>query len=93
MKGLQEMFAYILYAPSTPRTPETDEFFRRFTESPGLLHAFDLLTEDGNDGAVVAVWDSRESAERYLSSSPLRQEVDQLLPQVRRVMYNVTDSK
>jgi heme-degrading monooxygenase HmoA len=84
------VFAYILYAPSTPRTEETDEFFRRFTETPGLLYAFDLMVDgDQNDGAVVAVWDSRESAERYLNQAPLRKEVDEAIPQIRRVMYEV----
>ena len=88
------MFAYILYAPNTPQTPQTEEFFRRFTETPGLLYAFDLLAEEGKDeGAVVAVWESKEAAERYLNGAPLRQEVDQALPQVRRVMYRVVDSK
>jgi heme-degrading monooxygenase HmoA len=88
------MFAYILYAPNTPQTPQTEEFFRRFTETPGLLYAFDLMAEDGqHEAAVVAVWDSRESAERYLNQAPLRREVDELMPQIRRVMYRVVDSK
>lgn len=88
------MFAYILYAPQTPRTEETDEFFRRFTETPGLLYAFDLMAEEGqDDGAVIAVWDSRESAERYLEGAPLRKEVDEAIPRVNRVMYQVFGSK
>jgi hypothetical protein len=88
------MFAYILYAPETPRTEETDEFFRRFAETPGLLYAFDLMAEEGqNNGAVVAVWDSRESAERYLNDAPLRKEVDQAIPRAHRVLYQVINSK
>jgi heme-degrading monooxygenase HmoA len=88
------MFAYILYAPNTPQTADTDEFFRRFTETPGLIHAFNLEAEEGdNDGAVVAIWESREAAERYLGSAPLRKEVDEAMPQVRRVMYRVVGSK
>ena len=88
------MFAYILYAPQTPRTETTDDFFRRFTTVPGLLYAFDLVADEGqDDGAVVAVWDSRESAERYLNGANLRKEVDQAIPRVHRVMYQVIDSK
>lgn len=87
------MFAYILYAPNTPRTPETDEFFRRFTQEAGLLYAFDLVPETEGDPAVVAVWESREAAERYLEQASLRQQVDQAIPQVRRVMYEVAGYK
>ena len=88
------MFAYILKAPNTPRTPETDEFFTRFCASEGLVHAFDLLgTDDPQDAVVVAVWRDRESAERYLSSNPLRKQVDASIPQVTRTMYDVIGSK
>ena len=88
------MFAYVLHASNTPRTAETDEFFRRFTETPGLLSAFDLAEEsDPNQSIVVAVWESREAAERYLSQAPLRKEVDKAIPQVRRVMYEVLNYK
>ena len=88
------MFSYILKAPGMPRTAETDEFFKRFCETPGLLYAFDLLgSEDPEDAMVVAVWQDRESAERYLSSNPLRQQVDAAIPQVTRTRYEVIAAK
>lgn len=88
------MFAYILHAPNTPRTAETDEFFQRFTKTPGLLHAFDLAESDDPDqGVVIAVWENRAAAERYLTEAQLRREVDEAIPQVRRVMYEVTAHK
>lgn len=54
------MFAYILHAPNTPRTDETEAFFRRFTETPGLLHAFELMEEgDSSSGLVPFQMDGR----------------------------------
>ncbi|MBI2862201.1 MAG: antibiotic biosynthesis monooxygenase [Chloroflexi bacterium] len=87
------MFAYILRAQQAP-SDQFSEFFRRFKETPGLLHAYDLQ-EEGNphEGVVVALWESREAAQRYLDSSPLRREVDQAVPTVTRTFYTVVDSK
>jgi heme-degrading monooxygenase HmoA len=87
------LFAYILSADQ-PRSDETDEFFRRFKETPGLLYAFDLQGEDDpNDIAVVAIWESREAAERYLQGSALKQQVDEAVPSVTRKFYTVRDAK
>jgi heme-degrading monooxygenase HmoA len=87
------MFAYILKARA-PADDQAKEFFRRFKETPGLLHAFDLQgVDDSEDGVVVAVWESREAAERYLQGAPLRREVDEAYPTVTRTMYEVLDSK
>jgi len=84
------MFAYILKAPGTIANDQTDEFFRRFTQTPGLLHAFDLQgIDEPDDSVVVAIWESREAAQAYLDSAPLRKEVDDALPAVTRVMYEV----
>lgn len=88
------MFAYILKAPSVQNTEQTDEFFRRFTQTPGLLHAFDLQgVDDPNDQLVVAVWESKAAAERYLNSDPLRKEADQAIAGITRTMYNVLNAK
>jgi hypothetical protein len=88
------MFAYILRAPGAPTNQQTDEFFSRFLEQPGLLHAFDLVgLDDPGDAALVAVWESKAAADRYLNESPLRQEVDAALPQVTRTMYEVRGAK
>jgi heme-degrading monooxygenase HmoA len=88
------MFAYILSAPALPQTPQTDDFFRRFCETPGLLHAFELSrVDDPDESLMVAVWESREAAERYLNGAPLRQEVDEAIPSVTRTMYNVLGHK
>jgi heme-degrading monooxygenase HmoA len=88
------MFAYILRAPQAPDDEQTDEFFHRFLETPGLIHAFDLRgVEDPDENLVVAVWESREAAERYLDASPLRQEVDRTIPGITRTMYEVRGSK
>lgn len=87
------MFAYILRAQQTPNQ-QTDDFFRRFKEAPELMHAYSLQGKDHADNsAVVAIWKSREAAERYLHSAPLRQEVDQAAPAVTRMMHGVRDSK
>lgn len=88
------MFAYILRAPSLPDTAQGDEFFRRFTETPGLIHAFELAgVDDPGDQLVVAIWESREAAERYLNEAPLRKEVDGAIPGVTRTMYEVHASR
>ena len=87
------MFAYILRARQEPNE-QTDEFFRRFKEQSGLVHAYSLQgADDPAEGVVVAVWESREAAERYLQSAPLRGEVDQAVPNVTRTLYTVRDSK
>lgn len=87
------MFAYILRVHQAP-DEQSAEFFRRFKETPGLLHAYALQgEEDSNDGVAVTIWESREAAMRYLESSPLRREVDQAVPAVTRTLYNVRDSK
>ncbi len=87
------MFAYILHVHMAPNET-TDEFFRRFKEVPGLLQAYSLQgEEDPEDSATVAIWESKEAAERYLSSHPLRREVDRTTPQVTRTMYRVRDAK
>ena len=87
------MFAYILRAKAAANQ-DTDDFFKRFTETPGLLYAFDLQgVDDPEDGTVVAIWEDREAAERYLNQAPLRKEVDQALPSVTRTMYEVHASK
>ena len=87
------MFAYILHTHEPP-SEQINEFFRRFKEAPGLLHAYNLQgEEDPNDGVAVAIWESREAAEEYLKSSPLRREVDQAVPSVTRTLYRVLDSK
>ena len=88
------MFAYTLRASNTPATSQTDDFFRRFCETPGLLYAFDLTAvDDPNEALVVAVWEDRAAAERYLGSAPLRKEVDEAIPKVIRTMYEVNASK
>jgi len=84
------MFAYVLKAPGVTPSPQTDEFFRRFKETPGLLYAFDLQgVEDPTDAILVAVWESREAAERYLQDAPLRREVDEAYTAITRTIYEV----
>lgn len=88
------MFAYILRTSTPPDVDQADDFFRRFKEVPGLIHAYDLAGEDSSDEAlVVAVWEDRAAAERYLEGAPLRREVDEALPGVTRTMYEVRDAK
>ena len=87
------MFAYILRSPRASSEEEAD-FFRRFKEEPGLLHAYNLEgEEDPNDSVAIAIWESREAAERYLEKSSLRREVDNATPGVTRTFYKVLDSK
>lgn len=58
------------------------------------FYAFDLQgVEDPADAVLVAVWESREAAERYLQEAPLRREVDEAYPAVTRTMYDVLGSK
>lgn len=88
------MFAYILQgrAMADLEPAQSEEFFRRFAETPGLLHAFELEREDDPaDMLVVAVWTDREAAQRYLEGSALRQEVDEAVPGITRTMYAVRD--
>jgi hypothetical protein len=93
-KEKSPMFAYVLRAPGTPPSDQTDDFFRRFSQTPGLVHAFDLQgREDPGEGLVVAIWESREAAEHYLNQAPLRREVDSKVPQVTRTLYDVRASK
>ena len=88
------MFAYILRAPNAPASEQGDEFFRRFLETPGLLNAFDLTgLENPDEGLLVAIWENREAAERYLNEAPLRKEVDQAYPGITRTLYEVHASK
>ena len=87
------MFAYILRVHAPP-SDQTDNFFRRFKETPGLLHAYSLQgADDPEDGIAIAIWESRDAAESYLSASQLRQQVDQAMPTVTRTMYEVRDIK
>ena len=87
------MFVYILRAQQPPGE-QLNEFFRRFKETPGLVHAYNLQEEENpNEGAVVAIWESREAAQRYIEGSPLKREVDQATPGVTRTFYKLLDSK
>jgi heme-degrading monooxygenase HmoA len=87
------MFAYILRAQG-PTTEREAELFRRFKETPGLIHAYSLQAEDNsNESLAIAIWESREAAEQYLNASALRREVDQAMPTVTRTLYTVLDSK
>ncbi len=88
------MFAYILSAPNTAPNSQTDDYFRRFKETPGLAHAFELQSTEGKaESLVVAIWESREAAETYLQTAPLRREVDSNLPAITRTTYEVRNSK
>jgi heme-degrading monooxygenase HmoA len=87
------MFAYILSVHAAP-DEQAQEFFRRFKETPGLIQAFNLQgVQDLKDAVVVAIWECREAAERYLEGAPLRRDVDDAYPAVTRTMYEVLDSK
>lgn len=87
------MFSYILRLHA-PADTQSDEFFRRFKQTPGLLHAYNLQgVEDPEDGVVVTVWESRDAAEAYLQGSELRKDVDRAYPAISRTMYDVRDSK
>lgn len=88
------MFAYILKTDDPVDDDVSDEFFRRFKTTPGLLHAFELKrVDDPNDQIVVTIWEDREAAETYLNKSALRKEVDEAISGVTRTMYEVRDSK
>ena len=87
------MFSYILTV-NAPADPQSDDMFRRFKETPGLLHAYDLEAVDSpNDMVVVTIWDNEESANAYLQKAPLRKEADAAYPGIKRTMYRVRDSK
>ncbi|MEX2446633.1 MAG: hypothetical protein WD734_04790 [Dehalococcoidia bacterium] len=88
------MFAYTLRSRMAPDTEQGDDFFRRFIETPGLTHAFELRgVDDPSETLLVAIWETREAAERYLNEAPLRREVDQAIPDVTRTMYEVRATK
>jgi quinol monooxygenase YgiN len=88
------VFAYILRGPALGdvEPAQSAEFFKRFAETPGLLHAFELEREDDPaDILVVAVWTDREAAQRYIEGSALRREIDEAVPGITRTMYAVRD--
>lgn len=89
------MFAYTLKLRAKPEDQEKgDEFFRRFKETPGLVHAFSLQgVDDPGDVFVLAVWEGRDAAEAYLKKADLRRDVDKAFPDVTRTMYDVVDMK
>ena len=91
------MFAYVVrssYAMKKEDEARNAELFRRFTEAPGLVHAYRLHGTDGHDDAmIVTIWQNRKAAETYLKDHPLRREVDTTLSDVTRTMYEVWDSK
>jgi heme-degrading monooxygenase HmoA len=88
------MFAYIVKADGPIDDETSDEFFRRFKSTPGLLHAYDLkAVDDPDDQIVVAIWEDRVAAEDYLNNSALRKEVDETISGVTRTMYEVRDRK
>lgn len=87
------MYSYILRLHA-PADTQSDEFFKRFKQTPGLLHAYNLQgVEDPEDGVVVTIWESRDAADAYLQRSDLRKDVDKAYPEVTRTMYDVRDSK
>ena len=88
------MFVHILSTQQGPPTERTAELFQRFKDVPGLEQAFSLQSEDDpNEGYVVAIWESRESADRYLEEHPLRRSVDEAMPGVTRKLFRVLDAK
>jgi heme-degrading monooxygenase HmoA len=88
------MFAYILKTDSPIDNEKSDEFFRRFKTTAGLLHAFDLQrVDDPNEQIVVTIWEDQAAADAYLNESELRREVDQTFSGITRTMYEVRDSK
>ena len=87
------MFSYILRLHA-PADTQSDEFFKRFKQTPGLLHAYNLQgVEDPEDGVVVTIWESRNAADAYLQGAELRRDVDKAYPAITRTMYDVRDSK
>lgn len=87
------MYSYILRLHA-PADTQSDEFFRKFKQTPGLLHAYNLQgVEDPEDGVVVTIWESRDAADAYLQGSDLRKDVDKAYPEITRTMYDVRDSK
>jgi heme-degrading monooxygenase HmoA len=93
MERTAMMFAYVLRTTQA-HGERAKDIFRRFKESPGLLHAYLLQGEaDANDAIMVAIWESREAAERHLAASPLPREWDQTAPDTTRPFYTVLDSK
>jgi heme-degrading monooxygenase HmoA len=87
------MFADIL-SVRAEADEQSAEFFRRFKQEPGLVHAFPLEGEDDpQDGRSVTIWESREAAMRPLQQADLRREVETSYPEVVRVLYKVLESK
>lgn len=75
-------------------TAKSDEFFRRYKETPGLVHAYFLQKEGAPDQAeVISIWESKDDFSRYIESASLRREVDEAIPSVKRIGYEVVDSK
>lgn len=92
-EGGSPMYISILHQDEG-HTAKSDEFFRRYKETPGLVHAY-FLEEEGepNKAEIVSIWESKEDFSRYVESAPLRREVDEAIPSVKRIGYKVVDSK
>ncbi len=88
------MFVHVFEAEFGLPSERTAELFRRFKETPGLLHAYSLQrADDPAAGMVIGVWESRDAYNQYLEHSPLRREADVAVRGARRTLYDVLDRK
>lgn len=84
------MIAVIMTYQRSQRAEEADLFARFTASTPGVVHAYQL--EDGDNGATVTIWESKEARDAYMKSA-LKNEVDAALPSLSRRIYTVRDSK
>ncbi len=85
------MIASILTIPTTPDA-KGDDLFQRFTNTPGLHHAYQLESMDGAaEVVVVSVWESAEARDTYMKGQ-LMEEVNRAYEQQSRKVYRVRNS-
>lgn len=70
-----------------PRQPETGLFEKFVKNTPGVVKAY-LLKGDGGNDATFTVWESVAAREAYLKSEH-RKEVDASLPGLSRTVFEV----
>jgi hypothetical protein len=75
--------------------PINDDLFKRFIDTTsGVVAAYQLETpDDPNGGAVFTVWQDEAARDAYMSSHPLKGEVDQAYPNQARSVFHVRSSK
>jgi hypothetical protein len=76
------------------RDETTDDIFRRFKSTEGVVAAYQLVGVDNPEDLVTfTVWKDDASRLKYMNESPIKREVDLTWKKQTRTVYTVRDSK